>query len=204
MICMLYRARSADSVEFLATVLRRFDAVHPHATVSELMGVLMYRGHSYAGLEWSDRFQPELLAAASQIPAADPDDAALMAACRWTNDHYEGPKAYASTFTLRDALEQHKLDCVRATDMIGAIFRNCGRPRFGHVRWCAETNGHSVAAYFANRDGKRLEEKEKFLSPAWVDEALKAGVRAMGWNNQVTKGAVALIIGVSPPAAPCR
>ena len=39
--------------------------------------------------------------------------------------------------------------------------------------------------------GKRLSEEERFLSERWVDEALKAGVRAMGWNNQVTKAAVA-------------
>ena len=33
--------------------------------------------------------------------------------------------------------------------MIGAIFRNAGRPRFGNVRWSAATGGHSVAAYLA-------------------------------------------------------
>jgi hypothetical protein len=31
--------------------------------------------------------------------------------------------------------------------MIGSIFRDSGRTKFGHVRWCAETAGHSVAAY---------------------------------------------------------
>jgi hypothetical protein len=31
--------------------------------------------------------------------------------------------------------------------MIGAIFRNAGRTRFAHVRWCSETGGHSVAAF---------------------------------------------------------
>src|SRR5262249_46314866 len=36
----------------------------------------------------------------------------------------------------------------RATDMIGAIFRDAGRTRFGNVRWCAATGGHSVAAFF--------------------------------------------------------
>lgn len=41
------------------------------------------------------------------------------------------------------------------------------------------------------RDGKKLTEQEKFLSERWVDEALKAGVRAMGWNHQVTKESVA-------------
>ena len=41
------------------------------------------------------------------------------------------------------------------------------------------------------RDGKKLTEQEKILNESWVDEALKAGVRAMGWNHQVTKEAVA-------------
>ena len=43
----------------------------------------------------------------------------------------------------------------------------------------------------SSHDGKRLTEPEKFLSERYVDEALKAGVRAMGWNYQVTKEAVA-------------
>jgi hypothetical protein len=112
------------------------------------MGVLMYRGHSFAGLEWGDRFQPELLKAGEEIPASMSDSDALLAAAGWTNRFYrEAGSEYGMTFTLRDALEQKRLDCVRATDMIGAIFRNAGRPRFGHVRWCAETNAHSVAAY---------------------------------------------------------
>jgi hypothetical protein len=119
------------------------------------MGVTMYRGHSFAGLEWADRFQPELLKAAEEIPATASDPDALLAAADWTNKFYHGPSAgYGMTFTLRDALEQKKLDCVRATDMIGAIFRNSGRPRFGHVRWCAETNAHSVAAYLG-REGEK-------------------------------------------------
>jgi len=41
------------------------------------------------------------------------------------------------------------------------------------------------------RDGKKLTEPEKFLNERWVNDAMKAGVRAMGWNNQVTKESVA-------------
>jgi glycerophosphoryl diester phosphodiesterase len=41
------------------------------------------------------------------------------------------------------------------------------------------------------RDGKKLTEPEKFLSERWVDDAVKSGVRAMGWNAQVTKESVA-------------
>lgn len=42
-----------------------------------------------------------------------------------------------------------------------------------------------------SRDGKKLSEEEKFLNERWVDDALKAGVRAIGWNRQVTKESVA-------------
>jgi hypothetical protein len=147
LISMLYRAVQGDAVDSLVDVLKRFDQVQPKATVGQLMSVIMYRGHSFAGLEWSDRYIPQLIEAANKIPAGDSDLAALMAACKWTNQFYGGPQEYGVTLTLREALDQHKLDCVRATDMIGAIFRDAGRTRFGHVRWCAGTAGHSVAAY---------------------------------------------------------
>ena len=107
----------------------------------------MYRGHSFAGLEWGDRYQPELVQAADEIKPDETDLQALMDACRWTNHFYRSPATYSPILTLRAALEQKKLDCVRSTDMIGAIFRNAGRTRFGHVRWCSETGAHSVAAY---------------------------------------------------------
>jgi len=93
------------------------------------------------------------LSAAEEIKPDESDSDALLEACRWTNRFYN-PSNYGVTFTLRDALEQKKLDCVRATDMIGAIFRNAGRTRFAHVRWCAETSGHSVAAYVGTENGQ--------------------------------------------------
>jgi hypothetical protein len=155
LIGMLYRASRTDAVDDLAAVLKKVNANHPQPSVGELMSVLMYRGHSFAGLEWADRFQPELLEAAEEIPPSTSDKDALVAAADWTNKFYRAPAAgYGMTFTLRDAIEQKKLDCVRATDMIGAIFRNSGRPRFGHVRWCAETNAHSVAAYLGRENDK--------------------------------------------------
>src|SRR5205823_43041 len=105
-------------------------------------------------LEWADRFQPQLLQAAAEMPAAASDLDVFLAATRWTSHRYLGPSGYAPTYTLRESLEQDKLDCVRATDMIGAIYRNAGRARFGNVRWCGETEGHSVAAYLGTQDGK--------------------------------------------------
>ena len=158
LVNLLFRARTAELVDDLTTVLKKFDARNPHATVNELMGVMMYRGHSFGGIEWGDRFQPQLTEAAARIPTSDNDLQALEAAWKWTNQFYQSPAQYGVTFTLRDALEQKKLDCVRATDMIAAIFRNAGRTHLGHVRWCSETGGHSVAAYFGELDppGKKV------------------------------------------------
>ena len=140
-------------MSFCAT-LKKFEAIHPHASVGELMGALMYRGHSFGGMEWDDRYQPQLVDAAAEIGTAKTDVQALLSAYDWTHDFYQSPENYGRTFTLRDALQQKKLDCVRATDMIGAIFRDAGRNRFGHVRWCAETTGHSVAAYLGRENGE--------------------------------------------------
>jgi hypothetical protein len=75
-----------------------------------------------------------------------------MMAAKWTSQFYRTQAQYGTTFTLNDALQQKKLDCVRATDMIGAVFRNAGRPRFGNVRWCGGTYAHSVAAFLTVGD----------------------------------------------------
>jgi hypothetical protein len=158
LVNLLFRARTAELIDEMAAVLKNFDARNPHATVNELMGVMMYRGHSFAGIEWGDRFQPQLTEAAAKIAPSETDLEALHDAWAWTNRFYMSPASYGVTYTLRDALEQKKLDCVRATDMIAAIFRNAGRTHLGHVRWCCETGGHSVAAYMGMLDtgGKPL------------------------------------------------
>src|SRR4051812_32256689 len=131
----------------------------------------MYRVHSFAGMELGDGFQPQLTAAPVEITAIDNDVQALEAAWKWTNQFYQSPAQYGMTFTLRDALEQKKLDCVRATDMIAAIFRNAGRTHMGHVRWCCETGGHSVAAYLGNLDEQKKVLLADGLTPPHAPEA---------------------------------
>jgi hypothetical protein len=143
---ILFRARTAELVDNLQAVLQTFDARNPRASVDELMGVMMYRGHSFAGIEWGDRFRPQLTEAAARITPRQTDVDALEAACEWTHQFYKADN-YGMTLTLRDALDRRMLDCVRATDMIAAIFRDAGRTRMGHLRWCSESGGHSVAAY---------------------------------------------------------
>ena len=148
---MLNRAQQSDTLEPLIDAVRRFDASHPQATVEQLMDVLMYRGHSYAGLEWGDRYQAPLAKEAASIQGSDLD--AFYAACRRTNDFYRHCE-YHTTLTLRQSLELNRLDCVRSTDMIAAIFRNAGRTSIGHVRASCGTFGHSVAAYLGHESGR--------------------------------------------------
>jgi glycerophosphoryl diester phosphodiesterase len=42
----------------------------------------------------------------------------------------------------------------------------------------------------STKDGKRLTEEEKKLSPAWVDEAQKSGARAVVWSRSVDEAAI--------------
>jgi len=162
---MLFHAWSADVAEDMFGVLKKFDATHPHAAMGEMLGVLMYRGDAFAGLEWADRFQPDLRQAADSIAATTKDEDAFVAACRWTNQFYRSNVQYAATYTLRDAIEQKKLDCVRATDMMGAIYRDAGRPKFGNVRICAGTYAHSVGAYL----GRTADDKPRTILADGLD-----------------------------------
>jgi hypothetical protein len=196
---MLFRAISTDTIDELYAALKKFDAIHPRATVPEMMGALMYRGHSFGGLGWDDRYQPQLLGAAARIDAGKTDVQALLAAHRWTHDFYQTPQNYGPTFTLGDALQQKKLDCVRATDMIGAVFRNAGRTRFGHVRWCGETTGHSVAAYLGVENGKAKTLLADGLMPAdrlevWPECYFHAHAWPPGMENNPSPYAVELYV----------
>jgi glycerophosphoryl diester phosphodiesterase len=42
----------------------------------------------------------------------------------------------------------------------------------------------------STKDGKRLSDEEKKLSPAWIDEAQKTGARAVVWSRSVDKAAI--------------
>jgi len=139
---MLHRAQQSGTLEQLADAVRCFNDAHPQSTVNELMDVLMYRGHSYGGLEWADRFQPQLVEQSSHLHGSDVD--VFEAACTLVRDFCRLAE-YATTLTLRQSLERKQLDCIRATDMIAALYRNAGRPCIGHVRWSNGVFGHSVA-----------------------------------------------------------
>jgi hypothetical protein len=143
LVNMLFRATRGDMVDQLAVVLQRLNEIKPNATLAELMGAMMYRGHSFGGLEWADRYQPLLMQAAADLHGSD--EQAFLGAHRHTYGFFR-TATYAVAVTLREAIDKRRLDCVRATDMMGDIYQNSGRARMGHVRMSVGTFAHSVAA----------------------------------------------------------
>jgi hypothetical protein len=79
----------------------------------------------------------------------------LLAAQRFTRALFGGWQDYDTVVTLREALSTRKMDCIRATDMIGSLYRNAGHTGFFFVRWCAGVGGHSVAAAAVQENGQR-------------------------------------------------
>ncbi|MBN1505793.1 MAG: hypothetical protein JW955_03050 [Sedimentisphaerales bacterium] len=152
---MLYRAMTARSLEQMAMVLHRFGLSHPVVTQAELMDVLFYRsGFNSSGFHWADRYDHRLLDAAGSITG----DQELVArrAHELTNSLLKGWENYdGGTMTLTQALDAGKLDCVRGTDMIGALYRNAGHGEYAVVRLRCGSVGHSVGAIPIDRDGTR-------------------------------------------------
>ncbi len=146
LINMLFRADNAGCLARECEVLRRFDQLMPNATVEQLMGVLFYRGHSFAGMEWGDRFHPRLVEEASALTGTSVE--AFTDACRRADEIADRGGQYGATLTLRDALARGVFDCIRATDLAISLFRNSGRSGAGHIRWTVGTDAHAVAAHW--------------------------------------------------------
>ena len=147
---LLFRHQRAERLHEAAEALSRLGQrkqLRPH----QLLDVLSYRGGGFfSGLEWGDRFRPELMAAASEQKGDDRK--VLRAAQAFTFRSYDPSRYQGGTLTLRSALETRSFDCIRATDMIGAIFRNAGRTGFVELRECrgqppSHTTGGQVESW---------------------------------------------------------
>lgn len=149
---MLFRVWKSNTATALAVALRRFDNAHPNASADELMDALMIRGHAFSGVEWGDRFQPQL---ALELPGLSESDlSGFLAAGQWTAMFNAQRQGYGMTFTLREALARQIFDCVRATDMIAALHRNSGGTGASFVNWSAGSVAHSVGAFLDTYNGE--------------------------------------------------
>ena len=143
---VLYRAVLSETLDAVAIVLQRLDRVQPAADVEEMMDALFYRaGFHTSGFYWADRYDARLLDAAGRI--LGPKDSVIRAAHAVAGNLLDGWKNYGGgVLTLQEALDTRKLDCVRGTDLIGALYRNAGQGRYYLVRLNFAVAGHSVAA----------------------------------------------------------
>lgn len=154
LINSMFRSKHAGTVADQCEVLRRLDRITPQASLERLMGVFVYRGHCFAGLDWSDRYTDVLHA----VPLTGPktsDAEAFRAACIEARDAFAARSSYGPTLTLRQSLETGVVDCVRATDMVLSRYRNDGRSGVGHVRWHSAGGGHSLPVLFDAMEGGR-------------------------------------------------
>jgi len=142
---MLYRIWQADLGPQVGVVLQRFDKRSPQADRPALLSVIFLRaGDAAGGAEWGDRYLPQLMEASGTFGGSNSQ--VLLAAQRFTRALFGDWQNLATVVTLREALSTRKMDCIRATDMIGSLYRNAGRTGFGFVRLSAGVAGHSVAA----------------------------------------------------------
>ena len=149
---MLYRASRVGAIERLALVLKRFNRVTPEGKPAAMMDVLFYRGGDLgAGIIWNDRFHPHLMSAASTLGGTD--EQVLLGAQHFTRAVFGDWEHYGKVTTLGEALLQKRLDCIRATDMVGTLYRNAGRAGYYTIRWSAGVTGHTVAAAEVPRSG---------------------------------------------------
>lgn len=150
----LFRMAEAKVMDQLGVVLRRFDKLNPHPQMPDLMDVLFYRGEVTAGLVWGDRFEPRLMRAAGNMEGDG--EQILRRAHSLTNTVLGNWSNYTgSILTLRQALDEHKLDCVRGTDMIGSLYRNAGRSGYYCIQLSCGVARHSLGAAETGRNGVR-------------------------------------------------
>lgn len=155
LVNILHRMSTAKVIDSLGTVLRRFDKLYPRAETADLMDVMFYRGEMCGGMVWGDRFDPRLLRAAGHMKG-DKQQVLRRAHSlthtvlgRW--EDYQG-----HIWTLGEALDLQKLDCVRGTDMIGSLYRNAGRSGFYSVHLSCGLASHSMGAAETGTDGVRV------------------------------------------------
>ena len=152
---ILFRLSTAKAIEELAVVLKRFDAAHPSAMPAELMDVMFYRGEVCGGLVWDDRFDSRLIQAGRELVGSPGQ--ALRAAHDLAHDTMGSWANYrGEVYTLGEALDTRKLDCVRGTDMIAGLYRNSGRGGVYNVHLSCAVASHSVAGVGMVLGGKRV------------------------------------------------
>ncbi len=151
---MLFRLGRANVIDALIVVLGRIPDDDPPTHPSELMDVIFYRGEPCAAEIWGDRFDPRLIRAAEDMDGGDHN--VLVRAHRLANEFLGGWANYqGSVWTLKEALDIRRMDCLRGTDFIGACYRNAGRHGYYIVHLSNGFAAHTLCGAEVAADGRR-------------------------------------------------
>ncbi len=192
---MLFHIRRSDGEDVVAEVLARYQAAHPEPATADLMDVLFYRGGDPDGGEaWRDRFHPQLLAAAATL--AGTREQVLLGAQHYTRAVFGGWRRYGKTGSVEVALTEGRFDCIGATDIIGSLYRNAGRPRFYNVHLAAGGGSHTLAAAAVDTAGGP--------AVAVVDGLDAAGLEAARWPDAFFHDGAGWPAGYTGPAPPVQ
>ncbi len=159
---MIFRAVSAGALEHMSVVLERLDKSHDRVGTEELMDAMFYRAGLYSsGFQWADRYDPRVFEIATKIMGEG--EAVGLRAQKFTHDLLGDWKYYSGgAMTLARAMDTRRIDCVRGTDLIGALYRNAGHGEYYIARLRCGTTGHSVGVIPVDRNDR---EKMRVLDP---------------------------------------
>ena len=135
------RAQIASYNTALIEVMGRYEARNPKGGLNGLLDVLHNRGDAFAGMDWADRFRPELMDPMAKVGGGVQN--ALKAAHALCQAHFKTYKGFI--FTMGQSLASGQMDCIRATDIIAAAYRNAGYGGYFSIRMSRMVNGHTIA-----------------------------------------------------------
>ncbi|MCA8969491.1 MAG: hypothetical protein KDC95_06895 [Planctomycetes bacterium] len=149
---VLFRGQSSGALPSMREALLALGRRRVRVGVHELFDVLTLRAGGYScGFEWGDRFDPRIVAFAKGV--GGDADAMFMSAYRLAHANYDPSRYVGGTHTLRSALGSKAFDCIRATDLLEAIYRQAGGTRSVEVRECRGGPSHTVAGHVQRRAG---------------------------------------------------
>ncbi|MCB9918836.1 MAG: hypothetical protein H6832_10585 [Planctomycetes bacterium] len=149
---VLFRGQSAGVLPPMRDALLALARRRVRVGVREVFDVLTLRAGGYScGFEWGDRFDPRILAFAKGVNGDA--DSMFMAAYRLAHANYDSSRYVGGTHTLRSALGSKAFDCIRATDLLEAIYRQAGGTGSVEVRECRGGPSHTVAGHIVLRAG---------------------------------------------------
>ncbi|TVR43467.1 MAG: hypothetical protein EA402_09655 [Planctomycetota bacterium] len=146
-IAALARYQKVQALEQVADVMTLAAQQWPRQEIPlwALMDALPWRaGDSFAGMEWADRFSPAVSKLMPQrLPNQKPQRFAALH--QLVYNRYQQCEYSGLVLTLREALQRNSMDCIRVTDLYGALWRNMGQAGFLPIRQIRAGMGHTIA-----------------------------------------------------------